>query len=127
MRECRAAGARDARRYPRPGSRPARRDERLPSPCSTSAQLLEHDRVDQLDSFDPLFEVFGSRPACECRLELSVVAEPGPVLTELVGECVVDRQPFLTRRGAEERAMEAVQSGKLADRIRVVVDAQVDG
>src|SRR5690242_1646517 len=96
------------------------------SGASSRPQLLEHDRVDLVDSVDPLLEVLGPGPACEGGRELAVVAEPSEPLTQLAGERVVDGHPLGARRAAEEGEVEAVEPRQLDDRLGVVVDAEVD-
>src|SRR5439155_21794943 len=115
-----------ARRRPRSESSRGRRREPLPSLQSPGAQLLEHDRVDLLDPVDPLLQVLGTGPARERGCELAFVAEAGEAVAQLRGERIVHRYPFLARRLPEERTMQAVEPRELVDRVRVVVDAQVD-
>src|SRR6185312_5890765 len=109
----------------RQGSRRARRRAPLRT-RSSRAQLLEHDGVDLLEAVDALFEVFRAGPARERRLEVALVAETRETLAQLVCERVVDSQPFLARRPAEEGVVKPAEARQLADRLGVVVDAQVD-
>src|SRR6059058_2737598 len=89
-------------------------------------QLLEHDRVDLRDSVHAFLEVDVACPAVERILELAVVAELREPLAQLVRQSLVDREPFLSRRLAEERLMQAVEPAKLLERPLVVLDPELD-
>ena len=94
---------------------------------SASAQRLEHDRVDALDAVDALLEVRRAGPVGERLLEVAVVAEPRePLRAARAASVVVDVDPVLLRRGAEELLVQREQAAQLRDRPLVVVDAQVD-
>src|SRR5438105_9395577 len=109
------------------GSRRRRASRRRRGARSSRPQLLEDDRIDPLDALDALFQVLVPGPAGERALELSVVAEAPEPLAELRGELVVDLDPLLGWRLAEDRLVEAVQPLELRDRPLVVIDPQVDG
>src|SRR5581483_12064046 len=97
----------------------------IPGP-SPRPQLLEHQGVDQLDPVDAPFEVLRPRPARERGFELAGVAEAAQPLAQLGRQLVVDRQPFRARRLAVQRTVEPVETRQLADRLPVIVDAEVD-
>ena len=59
-------------------------------------------------------------------LELAVVAELRQPLAELRGELVVDGEPLVARRRAEDLVVERVDAAQLLDRPLVVLDAQLD-
>src|SRR5581483_10320359 len=70
---------------------------------------------------EPLLEVLDARPRAQ-----ALVAEPLQPLVHFRLQCGVERQPPVAGCLAEEPEVERVQTAQLLDRMRVVVDAQVE-
>src|SRR5919109_3401726 len=108
--------------------RSAYRGSRRGAPPSSRLlpQRAEHDRIDPLGAVDALLEVLGAGPVEEGLTELAVVAEPRETLTELAAQDLVDLQPLLARRHAEDLLVQRVQPFQRGDRLGMIVDAQID-
>src|SRR5262245_23690199 len=113
-----------------PGRRPGWPRGRSGAPSGSSRgqapQVFEDDGVDRLYPVHTHFEVLVPSPRAETRGEAVRVAEPLEPLLEFRAEAVVDRDPLLPGRLAEDRLVQAVDAPQLVDRALVVVHAQVD-
>src|SRR6266566_5203969 len=89
-------------------------------------QLFQDDRIDLCGSVHALFEVSVAGPLVEGILELAVVAELRQSVAEFVRERVVDRQPLVPRRLAEERLVQPVEASKLFERQLVILDPELN-
>src|SRR5207253_10807020 len=83
-------------------------------------------RIDLRDSVHSLLEVDITGPPVEGILELAVVAELGEPLVQLVRKRLVDSQPFVTGRLAEERVVKPVEAAELCQWPFVLLDPQLD-
>src|SRR5207247_4715535 len=113
-------GAPAARRGPprRRGSGRARRDVRLrrPSRSHLAPQRVEDDRIDLLDSVNAVLEILLPGPTGERLREVAVIAELRQSLAQLSGQGLVDVEPLVARRLAEDLVVEAVDAPQLLDR-----------
>src|SRR5919201_1054743 len=110
-------------------SRPGNRSSS--SRCATSysvtaPQLLQHDRVDGIDPVHAFLEILYAGPPGQCVREVAVVAERRKAHCQLAAQLLVDRDPLLARRLAEERVVQPVEAAELLDRSLMVVDAEID-
>ena len=88
--------------------------------------MAEDERVDAA-GHHPLLEVLDAGPALEGGAEVEVrVPEPGEASAYLVGDVALERQAGGRVGPLEEQVADAEQPDELADRVRVVVDPQVD-
>src|SRR5581483_11104914 len=85
------------------------------------AQRLEHDRIDLARVVDALLEILDAGEGAE-----RLVAEPVEPLADLRAERAVERQPVLARRHPEQAVVQLVDAPQLLDRLRMIVDTQID-
>src|SRR4051812_12724844 len=106
----------------------------MPGPSSGSSapswrllpQLIENKGVDPARQH-ALLVVLDPGPVGEGGVEIvRAMVEPGEPLTHLVGEDPFEWQRGVGIRLAEEDVVQVEQARDLTDRLRVVVDAQVD-